>query len=313
MLTRLLRFALCCVLGSSAFVFVQYVFAQDPATINEYVYATPAGWNATQYPDGLVLMSPLSATNERCIMTLWPMRASGPNLQVDADSIFQQVYQAYQRRDMTMRGTPMPPTMTRGTSGQGWDYVIVRKGIGPPGSAETRLGFVFVAKLNNRLAVISGLSKDPLVSTCFGELAYNAWPRFFYSLRFKNWTAVDQAAALRKKLVGTWTVATGSVADQFTFAANGRYAGAAAVQNYSPLSGTEVLQTTRGFFGNGSYSLKENTITLTADNRKNQPETGLFRLEEESKDGGASWEESFYLLRVSAVDGKDYEVRYQKK
>jgi len=32
-----------------------------------------------------------------------------------------------------------------------------------------------------------------------------------------------------------------------------------------------------------------------------------------AKDEGASWVEALYLLRVSAVDGKDYEVRYQKK
>src|SRR5262249_55458132 len=182
----------------------------DASTLAEYVFSTPPGWTATQYPDGITLMSPPSATNERCIVTLWPMRPAGSNLIGDADQAFRQVWGSYQRRDQTQRGTPMPPTIVRGTSGQGWDYVIVRRGIGPPGSPETRLGLVMVARLNNRLAVISGLSKDPLVSTCFGELAYNAWPRFFYSLRFKNWTTTDQAAALRKRIIGVWTIATAS-------------------------------------------------------------------------------------------------------
>jgi hypothetical protein len=272
----------------------------------------PPGWTAKQYPDGLLLSSPVSVTNEVCLMTVWPMRAAGANLLSDANTIFSQVYQQYELRNQTMRGTPMPPTLTRGTSGQGWDYVIVRRGIGPRGSPETRLGFVFVARLNNRLAVISGLSKDPLVSTCMGELAGNVWPQFFYSLSFKGWTPVDQSLAMRKKIAATWTAATATAATQFTFGANGRYASAAARQQYSAISNSEVLATTTGFFGDGAYSLKGNAITLTPDNRKNQPEHGFIRVEEESQDEGRTWVESLYLLRTSSVDGKEYEVRYHK-
>jgi hypothetical protein len=285
----------------------------NPATLGEYVYATPAGWTATQYPDGIVLMSPLSATNERCVVTLWPMRPAGANLLADANNIFRDVYKAYELRNMTVRGSPMPQSIVRGTSGQGWDYVVVRRGIAPPGSPESRLGFVFVARLNNRLAVISGVSKDPLVSTCMGELAYNAWPKFFYSLSFRNWTQGDQGPVLRKKIAGVWTVATASAADQFAFAPNGRYAGAAAAQQYSRISSSEVLQTTQAFFGNGAYALKGNTITLTPDDRNSRTETGFFRVEEESKDDGRSWMEILYLLRTSSVDGKEYEVRYRKQ
>jgi hypothetical protein len=167
--------------------------------------------------------------------------------------------------------------------------------------------------LTDRLAVISGVSKDPLVSTCFGELAYNAWPRFFYSLSFKNWTPTDQTAAMRRRIAGVWTMATASVADQFVFAGNGRYASAAAARQYSRISSSEALETTQAFFGNGAYTLRGNAITLTPDDRDSRAETGFIRAEEESKDEGASWVEALYLLRVSAVDGKDYEVRYQKK
>src|SRR5579884_2453007 len=212
MTARLLRYglySLICLVLISAVAAV----AQAP-TISDYIFAMPAGWTSTQYPDGLVLMSPPSATNERCVVTIWPMRPAGANLLQDTNTLFQEIYKAYEPRPMTTRGTPMPNYIVRGTSGQGWDYVVVRRGIGPPGSPESRLGFVFAAKLNNRLAVISGVSKDPLVSTCFGELAYNAWPDFFYSLRFKNWTVTDQSAAMKKKMAGTWTIATASVADQ---------------------------------------------------------------------------------------------------
>lgn len=291
-----------------------FVFAQNPATLGDYVYAVPQGWNATRYPDGIVLMSPPSATNERCIVTLWPMRPAGPNLLNDAYKAFSEVYKAYELRNQTTRGSQMPSSDVRGTSGQGWDYVVVRRGIAPRGSPESRLGFVMVAKLNDRLAVISGVSKDPLVSTCFGELAYNAWPRFFYSLRFKNWTPADQAAAMRQKLAGVWTAATATAADQFTFTANGRYGGASAAQQYYSSYNSGVVTTaTQAYFGDGAYTLKENTITFTPDNRGRPPETGLFRVEQESKDGGRTWVEALYLLRVSSIDGKDYELRYQKR
>jgi len=283
------------------------------ATLGEYVYAAPAGWTKSQYVDGIVLMSPASVTNERCVVTLWPMRPAGADLLGDASNIFQDVYKTYEPRNQTNRGTPMPQSVVRGTSGQGWDYVIVRRGIAPRGSPESRLGFVFVAKLNDRLAIISGVSRDPLVSTCFGELASNAWPAFFYSLSFKNWTPTNQAPAMRRKIVGVWTTATASSADQFIFAGNGRYAGAAVARQYHGISDSEVLQTTQAFFGNGAYTLRDNAITLTPDDQSIHPETGFIRVEEESKDDGRSWVATLYLLRTSAVDGKVYEVRYQKK
>jgi hypothetical protein len=162
------------------------------------------------------------------------------------------------------------------------------------------------------LAVISGVSKDPLVSTCMGELAHNFWPRFFYSLSFKNWSAPDQTAMMRKRLAGVWTSATGVAADQITIAGNGRFANAAARQQYDLISSNEALVTTTAAFGNGSYTLRGNAITLVQDDRQNQPETGFIRMEEESKDEGRTWAPILYLLRVSAVDRQDYEVRYQR-
>jgi hypothetical protein len=139
------------------------------------------------------------------------------------------------------------------------------------------------------------------------------WPQFFYSLSFKNWTPNSDASAMRRKLAGVWTAATATAADQFTFAGNGRYASAAAAQQYALLSSTELLETTQAYFGNGTYSILGNTITLTHDDRKGQPERGFFRVEEESKDDGRTWTPSLYLLRTSTVDGKEYELRYFKK
>jgi hypothetical protein len=286
--------------------------APDPSSLGEYVFSTPQGWAAMQYPDGITLTSPVSATGEKCLIQLWPMRQAGPDLRADANRIFQQVFQAYQPRYRTDRGGDLPPSLIRGISGQGWEYLMVKRGIGMPGPYATLLGFVMVAKLGNYLGVVSGLSKDSLVSTCMGELGPNAWPKFFYSLGFKSWNAASQEAALRQRMVGTWTFASATVADQYTFAVNGRYASGAASQQYSRISNSEVLTTTQGFFGNGAYTLRGSAITLTPDDKTRRPEPGFIRVEDESQDEGRTWKQYLYLMRTSAIDGKEYEVRLRK-
>jgi len=99
----------------------------------------------------------------------------------DANNIFQDVFKTYEPRNRTSGGTPVTQSVVRGTAGRAgiigsskryWQTSDLS------GSYETLLGFVFVAKLNHRLAVISGLSKEPLVSTCFGEILSNACPSF---------------------------------------------------------------------------------------------------------------------------------------
>jgi hypothetical protein len=287
-----------------------------PNSLSEYVYTAPQGWTTDRYSDGIVLNSPVSNTGEKCLLQIWPMRQAGQDLDRDANLAFQTIYSTYELRDHTSDGMSIPQIVIHGTSGQGWDYVILKKPIGkpsnPPGQWETLQGFVMVARLNNNLAVVSGLSKVPLVSSCFGELVKDVWPRFFYSLRFRDWPVTDQAPAMAARLQGVWTVASGTVADQYQFSANGRYGSAAAVQNYNQISNTAVLTTTQAFFGNGSYSLKENTIALTPDPGRGTPESGLLRVEAESRDNGRSWASVLYLLRRSVVDGSEYEVRYKK-
>ncbi len=293
-------------------------FAQSPSpSLGNYVFSVPSGWAGTQYPDGNVLKPAVQIPNENCLISAWPMRPGGGNLFVDADAAFREIFNTYEPRYQTSDGMNLQWSMIRGTSGQGWDYVILKRGIGQPrnqyGTWESIVGFVFAAKLNNQVAVISGLSKVPLVSSCFGELVRNVWPGFFYSLKFRNWNPTDQDAAMKKKMAGTWTVAAATVADQITFAENGRYGNAAARQTYSSVSSSEVLATTHAYFGNGAYSLLGNTIMLRQDDRKNQPENGFVRVEEESTDGGRSWAQVLYLLRTSIVDGSEYEVRYLRR
>jgi hypothetical protein len=285
--------------------------APGPATLDDYIFTAPAGWNAKRTPDGIILESPLLGTSEKCFISLWRMQPASADLVADVIRAFGGVWGSYEVRDRDGRGGDLPPVLLRGTSGQGWDYAILKRAIGPRGSPENRLAFVLVAKLNDRLAVISGLSKDSLVSACFGELQANVWPRFFYSLSFRNWTpSGDQAAALRRRMAGVWIGGGATAASRFVFSANGRYGGSAASQQYNAINSREVLTTTTAFFGDGAYSVRGNSITLTPNGRA--AENGFIRVEQESKDGGRSWADWLYLLRTSGINGQEYEMKYQR-
>jgi hypothetical protein len=200
--------------------------------------------------------------------------------------------------------------LIRGVSPQGWQYYIIKRAIGLPGNGSIE-GFVFVAKLGNTIASVSGVSKDPLVSNCFGELVNDVWPDFFYSLQFKSWKS--QGLDFRRKIAGVWIAATATAATRFSFAPNGRFDNAAGAQQYHVLSNSEVATSTQAYFGDGSYTLKGYEITLTEDSKKSQPEKGMIRLEEESHDEGRTWAEKLYLRRTSHIDGKLYEVCFNRE
>lgn len=281
------------------------------ASLDDYIFTAPAGWAAQKLSDAIMISSPMSVTNEKCLIYLLPMRPAGANLLDDASNAFRDAWlRNFVLRNQTPAGFAFTESVVHGMSGQGWEYVIIKRGIAPPNSQESRLGFVMVAKLDNRLAVISGVSKDPLVSACMGEnTGANNWPKFFYSLGFKSWPQADHSQQMRRLLAGEWIAATATAGDKITFAGNGRFANAAAAQQYH-LTTNELITTTQAYFGNGSYTVRGNAITLAQDD--NRTDRGFFRVEQESKDGGRTWADVFYLMRTSAVNGEDYELKYGK-
>jgi len=279
-------------------------------SLDEYVYAAPTGWQTQRYPDGIVL-SANGNNGERCLLQIWPTRPAGANLQSDAQAAYQQIFKTYQLVNVSDNGNTLGPTIIHGLSGHGWEYVILKDGIRKPpmGGQQfmTLYGFVFVAKLQGHIGVISGMSKEPLVSACFGESLHDVWPEFFYNLNFKTWTARPDPAILAKSIIGTWTTATASVADQWVFTDSGRYGGASAAATYNGLANGTVLQTTRAYFGDGTYTLNGNLMHLTPDSKSKPPSNALVRVEEENG------KPILYVMRRSTVDGSNYEVRYKKQ
>ena len=280
-------------------------------TQGNYVYVVPAGWTPKQYPDGGVVMtSPVYGTGEKCTISVLSMRPATSDLQTAANGIFSELFS----KDYLAVTTYTSPSMIRGISPQGWEYFITKQGIRPrAGNFSDVFAFVFVAKLDNQLAVIAGISKDPLVSNCFGSNLKDVWPQFFYSLQFKNWRSQQPDKEVMKRMTGVWMAATATAGDRLVFAPNGRFAGASAAQRYYATSSNELLTVTDAYFGDGAYSIKGNQVILIHDSEKNNPEKGFMRVEQESKDGGRTWKDKLYLMRKSVVDGSDYEVNYDKQ
>jgi len=277
------------------------------ASLDDYVFNIPPGWVATRYVDGIVL-SPAPPNPERCNITIHPLRPAGASISADAVQKFNEVFKGFVgKQGMTSN------SVIRGNSVQGWDYFMIKAAVGMPGgNYQTMFGFVCVINLGNQLASISGISKDPLVSSCFGLNLKDVWPNFFYSLQFRNWGKGLSEKEMMKRLAGIWMSATATAGDRIVFAPNGRYANAAASQQYT-VTATSVMTITDAYFGNGRYALKGYQIIFTGDDDKSNPRPGLYRLEEESRDNGNTWKSKLYITRISTIDGAEYEVGYEKQ
>lgn len=262
-----------------------------------YAYSIPQGWSGTAYPDGgIVYGSQMYNNGERCQISVFPLRPTSGNLVTDARTVYAQIFQTdpFQNNDYPYPGA----VFIRGISGDGWPYFIIQKSIhGRVGDYGTLLGTRLMAVgLGPQTATITSTGKDPEVSMCFGEIVHDDWPAFFHTVHFKNWTVVPQEREVQRRLAGTWTVVTSTVADRYVFAANGRFASAAAAMTTTAISPTELLQTTNAYFGNGAYTISGSAITLTKDTDRAHPERGYFRVEQVSKDGGATWTDRLCLL-----------------
>ena len=277
----------------------------DGGSLASYIYTAPDGWGRQAVAGRIVLTSPVFANGERCQLTMLPMRALARPLGEEAIGTFRDLF----RTDPLTTYPSPPPKLRRGTSPFGWDFFTIKKLVGgQEGEARTMGTILLAAKVGGQLAVIVGTSKDFMVSQCFGLLQSDVWPKFFYSLDFKNvGLARLEAATLRQRLAGTWIMATGRMGLRYEFRTDGRYADAAATQYTTAISGNRALQTTQAFFGNGSYSLDGNTMVMTRDDH--QRSTFFFRIEQASDDSGRTWVDELCLL----TPGSSGEVCYRKE
>ncbi len=180
-----------------------------------------------------------------------------------------------------------------------------------------------VAKLGDRAAMVSFLSKDPKLSACY-KYGYSfqpeVWSRFFAHLNFRNWTATS-GAGFAQRIQGAWasfgTSTGGGAALQYAFTPAGRYAFFGVGQRYMALSRFEAAVWTSTTFGDGLYTIRGNELTLRPDH--GDPDVYLIRLEQVSEDGGRTWTEKFFMMQPTRsvnLDGatmRDNEVAFERR
>ena len=190
---------------------------------------------------------PTYNNGERCQIAMLPLRPSSQPLAQDAIGAFRGIF----RTDPLTAYPSPPPQLTHGLSPEGWEYFSIRKLVGgQEGEARTLGTILFVAKLGAQVATIVAVSRDFMVSQCFGLLSRDVWPPFFFTLNFKGAQPTQQDLdTIRQRLAGTWNTATASVGLRYTFLASGRYQDASATRHTA-----QDITTTTGFFGDGSWS-----------------------------------------------------------
>ena len=269
----------------------------DPAV--GYNFTPPAQWSKQELRGQTVLTSPVYQNGERCQITILPMQEAGSARLPDiAIGTFRNTFRA----DPLASYPSQPSRLATGISPGGWEFFTIHKlVVGQEGDGKGIGTILLTAKAGDRIATIYGISKDFIVSNCFGELVRDVWPGFFYSLMFQGAAPGQQQDLIRQKLAGTWIAATGMVGNRYEFHSDGRYAGAAARRQFSRDS-----VTTTAFFGDGSYSFDGNQLILTGDDGSRS--TFFFRLEFASRDSGATWTDQLCLLSP----GMSGEVCYRK-
>lgn len=295
--------------------------AQQPSTFGDYVYTIPAGWSSTPAGTGLWVASPPLENGERCTIGLWPMARASGDLFADAQQAWNTVFQGFAIRPED----PLNKTLLiRGIAPQGFEYAIIRRGIVWPASPDAQLGgFIMTAKLGDRVAIVSFLSKDPRLSACYMygyEFQPEVWPRFFASLHFRNWVA-PSADGPARRVQGSWesigTSTGGGAVLQYAFTPARRYAFFGVGQRYMALTPFETAVWTSTTFGDGSYTIGGNQLTLRPDH--GDPDVFFFRLEQVSEDGGRSWVEKLFMMQptqVRTIDGattRDNEVALERR
>jgi hypothetical protein len=287
----------------------------------DYLYTAPEGWTPTPSGTGLWIASPPSDAGERCTIGLWPMAPASNDLFADAQQAWGRIFQGFVIRPED----PLNKTvLVRGVAPQGWEYALLRRGIVYPANPDAQLGgFIMVARLGDRDAVVSFLSKDPRFSACYmyGYAFHpEVWPRFFANLHFRNWTP-PSGTGLAQRIQGSWesfgTSTGGGAALQYAFTPAGRYAFFGVGQRYMALSRFEAAVWTSTTFGDGSYSIRGGELVLRPDH--GDPDVFFIRLEQVSEDGGRTWTEKLFMMqptRTVNLDGArihDNEVGFERR
>ena len=175
-------------------------------------------------------------------------------------------------------------------------------------------GTAWVIKLDNKqVAVIAGRHNRLMACYCFQQYEY--WRRFFNSFTVKGQSpAKSSQEDPAKRILGDWMAMGGMALTEYIFAANGNYQFIGAYGTTSKTTDAYneyIYLKSSSFAGDGSYAIKDGNIIFKNRGDKSTEQVP-YRFERVNH-GGMGWKERLYMRKVSAGDGKEYEVCYEKK
>ncbi len=218
-------------------------------------YIAPAGWSVKSGPGGItVLMGPVASAERPCeIWMLPPMPIQGDLASQGkalAESLAATKRFGPYRDD---RGRDVMLSREEGISGSGWQYADLSGQLGSSGIT-VRVLMAGMAGNSSVLPII-GYSRT---WSCLGNQSVrdnDVWALLFHSLQLPGFA--NDSRDLARQLVGTWSSASGSAGNSYTFAENGRFGSVALQQSYAASSTPGmVLEINRSWRGDGPYDVR---------------------------------------------------------
>ena len=279
---------------------------------SNYQFIAPERWYSQTSKDGIWL-SQTQNLQEGCVITILPPQPSSGNLETDARNIFTLMYPGGWKYRQTGE---RQYDLARGFTSQGLEYCTLEAPMHrqrPDGYYyDYEDGAVWIIGLNNKqVAVVTG--RHNRLMACFCNHQYEYWRRFFNSFTVKNQAPAKNTEDISKRIIGDWMTMGGSALTEYIFAANGNYQFIGAYSSTSTRSDAynDYIQIkTSAWKGDGSYTIKGNQITFNKYGK--QPDQVKFRFEKVNH-GGTGWKDRLYMRQISTIDGKEFEVCYEKR
>jgi hypothetical protein len=280
-------------------------------TINDYKFIAPERWYGSKSKD-YILLSQTQSPERGCLIGVSSPQPSSGNLENDAKSIFNQLYSGWQYRNSGEKHD----VIAKGYTQQGYEYCLVEASMQKPRPDgyyfDYEKGSVYVIRVGSQVIIITGRHERGEM-VCFCDYQYEYWGRFFNSFAVNNYTPPkDVNNNSSGRIIGSWQSIGGSALVKYIFAGNGQYMFIGAYSTTRRVDYSTIEMKTSGFKGDGSYALKGNQMILTKVGERNNSEVMKYRLEQVNH-SSAGWTDRLYILATSTVDGKEYQVCYEKE
>ena len=268
-------------------------------TWGEYSFIVPRGLTGTAEVRGYSMLDASTAPGSVCGIFL------GELMPAEEDRVAQ-AYGLLSQFSVSLDLSPTLPSelgdgsasefYLRGFASSGWDYVQLRSRLKAPNQESAGLyAQIMLVNLGKQVAPIYGVESfdDTCLEVGLGRSSVT-WATLFYSLEFPSYTGLASADQLNARVLGKWQDKGLTIADNLVVAANGRYANAVTISEYSNLSASEVLLTTTTFEGDGRFVVSGDQFARFPDHAR--AVNVRYRIEEWGPLSEGRWSPTFYWL-----------------